>query len=64
MEALLKYYAVPSLSMRSALHRLLSEEAWLVGQMWVAKDVHPTCIGYAYASSRSLLSLMHTPCTT
>ena len=54
MEALLKYYSVPSLSMRSALHRLLSEQAWLVDQMWVAKDPHPTCIGYAYALSRSL----------
>ena len=59
MEALLKYYTVPSLSMRSAVHRLLSEQAWLVDQMWVAKDVHPSCIGYAYALSRSLPVALH-----
>lgn len=55
MELLFKYYAVTSLSMRGALHRLLAEEAWLLPKMWFEKDVHPSCVGSKCARQPSLL---------
>ena len=48
IDAVLKYYAIPTLSMRNALHGLLTQTPELIDQLWwPAPDpkIHPNCIG-------------------
>ena len=47
-DTVLKYYGIPTLSMKSAVHRLLSEQPQLLDQLWWPPPdpkIHPTCIG-------------------
>lgn len=47
-DTVLKYYGIPTLSMKAAMHRLLNEQPQLLDQLWwPAPDpkIHPTCIG-------------------
>lgn len=45
MDILLKYYGVPTLSMKNAVHGLLAATPALVDELWWPADPHPTCIG-------------------
>ena len=48
IDTVLKHYGIPTLSMKSAVHQLLSEQPQLLDQLWwPAPDakIHPTCIG-------------------
>ena len=47
-DTVLKYYGIPTLSMKSAVHRLLTEQPQLLDQLWWPDPdpkIHPTCIG-------------------
>ena len=55
MDSLLKYYGIPTLSMRNALHGLLTQTPQLLDQLWwPAPDpkIHPTCVGARYAKNK------------
>lgn len=48
VDNLLKYYGIPTLSMRNALHVLLTQQPQLRDQLWRPPPddrIHPTCIG-------------------
>lgn len=48
VDVVLKYYGIPTLSMKNAIHSLVSDTPQLLDQFWwPAPDnkIHPTCIG-------------------
>ena len=52
VDVLLKYYSIPTLSLKNAIHDLLLETPQLMDELWWPKPddkIHPTCIGARYA---------------
>lgn len=48
VDILLKYYGIPTLSLKNAIHGLLIETPQLIDEIWWPEPddkVHPTCIG-------------------
>jgi hypothetical protein len=47
MEMIFKYYSISSLSTRSAFHRILTQDGWLISKLWLRRDlIHPSCVGH------------------
>ena len=47
IDTVMKYYGVPTLSMRNALHTLLDAQPALMDQLWrpLGDRLHPSCVG-------------------
>ena len=66
IDVLMKFYGVPTLSMRNALHTMLETQPAMMDQLWrpiiqgqFNDRLHPSCIGTRYASSPLLILVIN-----